>query len=394
MAAPAAAPPPLVLDAHADTLDHVVRAVAHSDFLPQALRLSLASPEHLHDSELLNRTRGVRGAGGCTLLMRAVTRLDVARAAEILAACPAPATRVELLACVDACGLTALHIACHRDRLDEEAALRMVELLLANGADPLELTRQTHRVWHAIHFAAQWSAGLVQRLVQAGASIDGDAEHITTLCAAIRAGRTAQGVHMIPQLVALGAREMLNGAPENWAQEMHCIYDPAVGAQPTDGEVAASLNALVSVGCSLSQPDDTELAPLDWAARDGNAPMVRALLSLGVPASTSSLVHGASHPELVRVLLAAAAPVEGLVDIHDIDERTCSPLMEAAYLSVLESVEALLAAGASVHFRDEDCEESGTVLMYSITQAPRSTPVSLRRCWQRARTSTRGTNAA
>jgi len=109
---PAAAPLPLVLDPAADTLDHVVRAVAHSDFLPQAVRLMLASPEHLHDPELLFRTRGVRGAGGRTLLMRAVTRGNVARVAEILAACPTPAARAELLACVDTKGFVALHFAC------------------------------------------------------------------------------------------------------------------------------------------------------------------------------------------------------------------------------------------------------------------------------------------
>ena len=63
-----------VLDARGDTLDHVVRAVAHTGFLPQALQLMLASPEHRHDPELLYRTRGVRGAGGRTLLMRAVQR--------------------------------------------------------------------------------------------------------------------------------------------------------------------------------------------------------------------------------------------------------------------------------------------------------------------------------
>ena len=82
---------------HADIFDNVVRLVARSGFLPEALRLMLASPEHLHDPELLYRTRGVRGTGGTTLLMRAVERHDVARKAEILAAC-APR-----LPCVSSC---------------------------------------------------------------------------------------------------------------------------------------------------------------------------------------------------------------------------------------------------------------------------------------------------
>jgi len=295
MAAPApAAAPPLVLDAHADTLDHVVRAVARSDFLPQAVRLMLTSPEHLHDPELLYRTRGVRGAGGTTLLMRAVARQDVARAAEILAACPTPATRAELLACVNDGWLNALHIACDdaRDdaRLDEEKALQMVELLLANGADPLAPCRNT-TTWavnHAIHFAAQWSVRLVQRLVRAGASIDG-------------------------------------------------------------------------------KPDgDRWTTPLYLAAGKGNAPVVRALLSLGAPATSSSLVHGVKHPEVVRALLAAGAPVNALA--HHQLANDLSPLMAAAYECAFESVEVLLAAGASVDLRSVGRNPGSglTALIFSI----------------------------
>ncbi len=47
---------------------------------------------------------------------------------------------------------------------------------------------------------------LVQRLVAAGASIDGDVAGFSTLCSAAVA-RTARGVRMIPALVALGACE-------------------------------------------------------------------------------------------------------------------------------------------------------------------------------------------
>jgi len=372
MAAAAAAPPPLVLDAHADTLDHVVRALAHSGFLPEAARLMLASPEHLHDSELLYRTREVRGEDGCTLLMRAVERLDVARAGEILGACPTPATRAELLALVDDEGFNALHIACHPDRFDVEAALRLVELLLASGADPLALQcdpedndditsaqilyarSNDDMVWHAIHFAATWSAQLVQRLVQAGASIDEDVEATSTLIQAA-AANTAEGVRMIPRLVALGAHETRgNRAMRAFAQH------PVEGEQPSDAEVAAALNALVSVGCSLTQPDGDGMSPLDNAADNGNAPVACALLSLGAPATSSSLARGVKHPELVSMLLAAGAPVDALVNFGG---PTRSPLMEAARHAALESVEALLAAGASVGLRDS---EGDTALVYSV----------------------------
>ena len=75
-----------------DTWDHVVRAAAHCGQLEAAALLMRATREHAHDPELLARTRGVRGGEyGRTLLMRAVMRCDVARAAEIVGAAPTPA---------------------------------------------------------------------------------------------------------------------------------------------------------------------------------------------------------------------------------------------------------------------------------------------------------------
>ena len=97
----------------ADTWDHVVRAAAHCDQLEAAALLMRATRAHAHDAELLARTRGVRGEFGRTLLMRAVMRCDVARAAEIVGAAPTPAARAELLAYVDVDGRTTLHMACN-----------------------------------------------------------------------------------------------------------------------------------------------------------------------------------------------------------------------------------------------------------------------------------------
>ena len=74
----------------ADTWDHVVRAAAHCGQLEAAALLMRATRAHAHDPELLARTRGVRGECGRTLLMRAVMRCDVARAAEIVIAAPTP----------------------------------------------------------------------------------------------------------------------------------------------------------------------------------------------------------------------------------------------------------------------------------------------------------------
>jgi ankyrin repeat protein len=162
---------------------------------------------------------------------------------------------------------------------------------------------------------------------------------------------------MIPALVALGARETLGnsamGAFAEWPME---------GAPPSDEEVRAALTALMSVGCSLTEPDANGDSPMDRAARRGNAPVVRALLALGVAATTKSLAHAVRHPEIVRLLLAAGAPPGGLVRVSA-GAHTVTPLMAAARASSLESVRLLLGAGASLIRRNE---RGHTVLMSAL----------------------------
>ena len=380
-AAPAAAYAP-----DADTWDHVVRAAAHCGQLKAAALLMRVTRAHAHDPELLARTRGVRGGKlGRTLLMRAVIRGDVARAAEIVGAAPTPAARAELLVHVDVASWTALHLACssenHIEALpwveivdrrarrvlrfgfytavhsDEDAALALVELLLGAGADPLSQRRVPGGLaTQPIHLAARWSARIVKRLVQAGASIDGDVAGVSTLFEAADA-RSARGVRMIPALVALGARETLGGAV------MHAFAGwPVAGAPPSDEEMRAALTALVTVGCSLTEPDARGDSPMDDAARSGNAPVVRALLALGAAATTRSLAWAVEHPEIVRLLLAAGAPAVGLVS-GVVVGYTATPLMRPAIRSSLESMRLLLSAGASVNHRNE---RSDTALMWSL----------------------------
>ena len=215
----------------ADTWDHFVRAVAHTRHAGAAAALMRATREHAHDAELLWLTRAVRGGGEGheTLLARAAGRLDEARVGEILAACPTPASRAELLACGDRNDQTALYRACDiRDEQREEAALALVELLLSAGADPLARARFRNdgAEFLPIHLAARWSARLVQRLVQAGASIDSIIARESTLRQAAGVG-TAVGVRMIPALVALGARETLGGRVMH---DFACC--PVEGARP------------------------------------------------------------------------------------------------------------------------------------------------------------------
>jgi ankyrin repeat protein len=340
------------------TWDQVVRAAGHTGHVGAAVRLLLATREHAHDPELLWITRAVRGEHVTTLLARAAGRLDVARVAEILAACPTPACRAELLACGSRFDQTALHMACHsREEQHEEAALAVMEVLLGAGADPRARARyaNTGGEFQPVHRAAHWSTRLVQRLVAAGASIDGDVAGNSTLSEAACAG-TALGVRMIPALVALGARE-----PDGNNAMLNFAYYPLEGAPPSDSEAAAALTALVSAGCSLTQPNVDGMAPMDFAAKEGNTPVARALLSRGVVATTKSLAHAVAHPDTARLLLAAGAPAGGLARLAAGDE-TVTPLMEAAWKASLESVQLLLAAGASLIRRKES---GSSALMFS-----------------------------
>jgi hypothetical protein len=78
---------------------------------------------------------------------------------------------------------------------------------------------------------------LVQRLVAAGASIDGDIAGYSTLLSAAWAA-TARSVRMIPALVALGARETVGD------KAMHMLaVGASEGAPLSDEEAHAALTA-------------------------------------------------------------------------------------------------------------------------------------------------------
>ena len=225
-----------------------------------------------------------------------------------------------------------------------------MELLLGAGADLLACSRLGGLDYQPLHFAAMWSARLAQRLVQAGASIDGDVADISTLHCAAGAG-SARGVRMIPALVALGARETLgNGA-------MHIISVlPVKGAPASDEEVRAALTALVSAGCSLTEPNAGGFTPMDRAAQSGNAPVVRALLALGVDANHRNqrglttldyALHcpAADAPQVVAALLGAGA------DANARDANGDTPLHHIAVSAIdkpwaVDAARLMLGSGA------------------------------------------------
>ena len=102
---------------------------------------------------------------------------------------------------------------------------------------------------------------------------------------------------------------------------------------------------------------------MDWAANNDNPPVVRALLALGVAASATSLAHAVRNPDTVRLLLAAGAPFEEACTL-DARYPSVTPLMRAAEIIMIESVQLLLGAGASV----DGCNERGwTALMLALS---------------------------
>ena len=94
-------------------------------------------------------------------------------------------------------GRTALHVACSSNRADEGAALARVELLLGAHANPLALYCDPDGRDHQpfIHEAAGSAARLVQRLLRAGAPIDGAVMGNLTLYTAVCAAHRSLRAH-------------------------------------------------------------------------------------------------------------------------------------------------------------------------------------------------------
>jgi len=110
----------------------------------------------------------------------------------------------------------ALFNACQpSDERDDKTAV--VKDLLAKGANPKALFNGMS----AIHGAAQWSLPLVQLLVDAGASIDGEGGERTTLDVVCK---SKNAVAMIPQLVKLGASDVSQGTVWPLFVDDECTY--------------------------------------------------------------------------------------------------------------------------------------------------------------------------
>jgi ankyrin repeat protein len=149
-----------------------------------------------------------------------------------------------------------------------------------------------------------------------------------------------------------------------------------------------SLQALLDAGAAAQPPDDVRVrkSPLDLAAMTGDLQNVKLLLARGADASSGSALADAvttGHADVVRALVLAGANVrlvegsginlihwstitnrsavipvlaEAGVPVNVIDAFGFTPLMYAATIDFgdVESVKALLEAGASRTIRNQD----------------------------------------
>jgi ankyrin repeat protein len=116
------------------------------------------------------------------------------------------------------------------------------------------------------------------------------------------------------------------------------------------------LRALALAGSSLDAPQATGFTALDWAARNGRAGAIRALVAAG--ADPNALDHGPNgwtalmHAVHKGQRAALAALLAGGADANARARNGTTALMLAAGQGELELVEDLLASGADPHAAD------------------------------------------
>ena len=387
---------------HPDTWRNVLIYVAAAGHTREAARATLATPDLRHDPELLSRivhvaTRekrcyewcppGCFPKPGLTLLDNAVKRDNTARAAELLAACPTPAFRRELLEHHEALhrggrrfGRSAAMVRCLLDAGANPAAVgaadiqsivsagntavlaellpalgsaeerrelvrnqlvwatsgAMAQLLLDNGADVHAVNNERWGGSDAFYFAAQGdSPEVMDVLLAALGSAEArretinrvDADGHTLLMTVQRRNSDEVALQLMARLIAAGADVNLTDRGGHDAVWHEVFWDKSV-------RISTLLAALGS--------DDARWASVNRADAHGRTPLMYA-----------------RSPAVAQALLDAGADVNAVVAPgrnEDEQGRTplmyaCSPLMYACSLAVAQ---ALLAAGADVSAIDSE----------------------------------------
>jgi hypothetical protein len=414
---------------HPDTWRNVLIYVAAAGHTREAARATLATPDLRHDPELLSRiahvaTREIKCYRWCppgcfpkpglTLLGNAVKRDNTARAAELLAACPTPAARRELLEAhaaryrasplrfgtsaemvrlmwhaessppaVDVATVHALVFLDHTDALAELLAAldsvercrelvsselayaktgAMAQLLLDAGADvhaTRDLSPLTHgdaATWDAFGVALELeSPEMLEVVLAALGSADARRERVNRLDARGRPSiMLAQYDALVPTLLAAGAdvHAVDNTVLFHCAGMRHRSVATLLAAMSSDDVRRATVNLADSEGVTplMRVHDSANALALLAAGAD-----VRALDNEGRDAVWHELhadrVYG-STSDLIATLLAAMGTDDARREsVNRANADGVTPLMRVRNL---KDAQALLAAGADVSALDNE----------------------------------------
>ena len=414
---------------HPDTWRNVLIYVAAAGHTREAARATLATPDLRHDPELLSRiahvaTREIKCYRWCppgcfpkpglTLLGNAVKRDNTARAAELLAACPTPAARRELLEAhaaryrasplrfgtsaemvrlmwhaessppaVDVATVHALVFLDHTDALAELLAAldsvercrelvrselayaktgAMAQLLLDAGADvhaARDLSPLAHgdaATWDAFGVALELeSPEMLEVVLAALGSADARFERVNRLDARGRPSiMLAQYDALVPTLLAAGAdvHAVDNTVLFHCAGMRHRSVATLLAAMSSDDVRRATVNLADSEGVTplMRVHDSANALALLAAGAD-----VRALDNEGRDAVWHELhadrVYG-STSDLIATLLAAMGTDDARREsVNRANADGVTPLMLVRYL---DYAQALLAAGADVSTLDSE----------------------------------------
>jgi ankyrin repeat protein len=211
---------------------------------------------------------------------------------------------------------------------------------LLKGKAQLKATDPQER--NALSWAAEkGSPEVIQLLLDAGAKVDEGSPHTTHLLYAIKGGNS----ECVRVLLGAGANPNKTG----YIKE----YTPIAKAAESDNETIVDL--LIKAGADVTQPANSNCAPILMAAAKGNIKILQALIAARAEVMTHyngfTPLHDAArgkHPEAVSFLIKEGA------DVNALDSGKSTPLHEAAgmygqHKNSAETMKVLIKAGAKVN---------------------------------------------
>jgi uncharacterized protein len=241
-------------------------------------------------------------------------------------------------------GGTALIAAAQTDSVE------LVRLLLDHGAD---ITAKDRGGQHALYKAAYFGrVSVMELLVQRGLSVhSADDLKQTVLMMAVTNGQTAAAEWLLQRGVAVNAV-----SSENGYTALHIVRDSS------ERDDAAMIELLLANGADVHKlAKGGKLTALDLAALHGNVQCAKVLIAAGVNVNYADstgitclyMAIIEKHAAVVQLLLehGATAVMNRAIPITCIygDAHCCNNSTALMLCTTIDTVKALLAAGADVH---------------------------------------------